>query len=187
MPTEPASPHASSASRASRSSVAPLRRQRSTQRTDPSQLVRWFGPDGGPVVSAEADVRVGGQYRIVFCTEDGEEHNVGGLSREVVPGEASSSPGCGAPCRSACRRNGPPEARRRGDAADADPRAILRRAGAPIATARAGRARSTSSSGCSPDGPAARRRRSAAPPRDCARHLVCATWRGAPPPPRWAP
>ena len=77
--------------------------------------MRWFGPDGGPVVSAEADVRVGGQYRIVFCTEDGEEHNVGGLSREVVPGERPRlhldvAHHAGA----RVGRNGPPEARRRG-------------------------------------------------------------------------
>jgi uncharacterized protein YndB with AHSA1/START domain len=55
--------------------------------TDPTQLMRWFCPDGGPVLSAEADVRVDGQYRIVFCTEDGEEHDVSGLYREVVPEE----------------------------------------------------------------------------------------------------
>lgn len=55
--------------------------------SDPAQLARWFGPDGGPVLSAETDVRVGGRYRIVFCTEDGEEHNVSGTYREVVPDE----------------------------------------------------------------------------------------------------
>ena len=82
--------------------------------TDPSQLVRWFGPDGGPVVSAEADVRVGGQYRIVFCTEDGEEHNVGGLSREVVPGEARLHLDVAHHAGARVARNGPPEARRRG-------------------------------------------------------------------------
>ena len=54
---------------------------------DPAQLARWFGPDAGPVLSAETDVRVGGRYRIVFCTEDGEEHDVGGTYREVVPDE----------------------------------------------------------------------------------------------------
>jgi uncharacterized protein YndB with AHSA1/START domain len=32
-------------------------------------------------------VRVGGRFRIVFRTEDGEEHDVGGLYREVVPNE----------------------------------------------------------------------------------------------------
>jgi uncharacterized protein YndB with AHSA1/START domain len=53
--------------------------------TDPKQLVKWFGPDSGPVTRAETDVRVGGRYTIVFRTEDGEEHNVSGIYREVEP------------------------------------------------------------------------------------------------------
>lgn len=52
--------------------------------TRPDMLVRWFGPDAGPVLSAEADVRVGGSYRIRFATEDGEEHVVLGDYLEVV-------------------------------------------------------------------------------------------------------
>jgi len=47
--------------------------------------VKWFGPDSGPVTRAETDVRVGGRYTIVFRTEDGEEHNVSGIYREVEP------------------------------------------------------------------------------------------------------
>jgi uncharacterized protein YndB with AHSA1/START domain len=39
------------------------------------------------VLSAEADARVGGRYRIVMRTNDGEEHDVGGVYREVVPNE----------------------------------------------------------------------------------------------------
>lgn len=53
--------------------------------TDPKQLVKWFGPDSGPVTRAETDVRVGGRYTIVFRTEDGEEHNVSGVYRAVEP------------------------------------------------------------------------------------------------------
>lgn len=53
--------------------------------TDPKKIVHWFGPDAGPVLSAEADVCVGGRYRVVFQTLDGEEHDVSGLYREVVP------------------------------------------------------------------------------------------------------
>ena len=34
---------------------------------------------------AETDVRVGGRFRIVFRGPDGEEHDVGGVYREVVP------------------------------------------------------------------------------------------------------
>ena len=32
-------------------------------------------------------MRVGGHYAVTFHTEDGEEHNVGGIYREVVPNE----------------------------------------------------------------------------------------------------
>jgi uncharacterized protein YndB with AHSA1/START domain len=55
--------------------------------TDPKQLVRWFGPDSGPVTRAETDLRVGGKYVVIFHTEDGEEHYVSGTYQEVVPNE----------------------------------------------------------------------------------------------------
>jgi uncharacterized protein YndB with AHSA1/START domain len=55
--------------------------------TDPAQIVKWFGPDAGAVTRADMDVRVGGRYNIVFHTEDGEEHNVGGVYREVARSE----------------------------------------------------------------------------------------------------
>jgi uncharacterized protein YndB with AHSA1/START domain len=53
--------------------------------TDPEKIVKWFGPDAGQVKSAHLDVRAGGRYAIVFCTEDGEEHHVSGIYREVEP------------------------------------------------------------------------------------------------------
>jgi uncharacterized protein YndB with AHSA1/START domain len=49
--------------------------------------VKWFGPDSGPVSHAETDVRPGGRYVVIFRTEDGEEHHVSGVYREVVPNE----------------------------------------------------------------------------------------------------
>jgi uncharacterized protein YndB with AHSA1/START domain len=52
--------------------------------TQPAQLVKWFGPDSGPVLRAETDVRVGGRFHVVFRTEDGEEHDVSGTYQEVV-------------------------------------------------------------------------------------------------------
>jgi len=55
--------------------------------TEPQRLVKWFGPDAGPVKRAELDVRVGGRYFVIFNTEDGEEHHVSGIYREVVPNE----------------------------------------------------------------------------------------------------
>jgi len=53
--------------------------------TDPAKIVKWFGPDAGPVKTAKLDVRAGGSYAISFSTEDGEEHHVSGTYREVVP------------------------------------------------------------------------------------------------------
>jgi uncharacterized protein YndB with AHSA1/START domain len=56
--------------------------------TDPKKLVRWFGPDHGPAVTkAETDVRIGGRFHIAFHTEDGEEHSVSGIYREIIPNE----------------------------------------------------------------------------------------------------
>jgi len=55
--------------------------------TDPQKIVRWFGPDSGPVTKADIDLRVGGGFNIGFHTEDGEYHQVGGVYREVVPNE----------------------------------------------------------------------------------------------------
>ncbi len=55
--------------------------------TEPAQLVKWFGPDSGPVKRAETDVRTGGRYVIEFRTEDGEDHHVSGTYLEVVPDE----------------------------------------------------------------------------------------------------
>jgi uncharacterized protein YndB with AHSA1/START domain len=54
--------------------------------TDPQALKRWFGPGGPqPVALAELDVRVGGRLRVCFGGADGNEHEVRGVYREVVP------------------------------------------------------------------------------------------------------
>ena len=53
--------------------------------TQPAQIAQWFGPDAGGVSHAEADVRTSGRYTVIFQTEDGEEHHVSGVYREVVP------------------------------------------------------------------------------------------------------
>jgi uncharacterized protein YndB with AHSA1/START domain len=53
--------------------------------TNPEKIMRWFGSDEGPTLHAEVDVRVGGCFRILFRTMDGEEHGVSGAYREVVP------------------------------------------------------------------------------------------------------
>jgi uncharacterized protein YndB with AHSA1/START domain len=51
--------------------------------------VTWFGPHETvpDSVKAELDVRVGGSFRASFRTVDGEDHEVGGVYREVVPAE----------------------------------------------------------------------------------------------------
>ena len=55
--------------------------------TDPEKIVKWFGPDSGPVTKAEIELLVGGSFNIGFHTEDDEYHQVGGVYREVVPNE----------------------------------------------------------------------------------------------------
>ena len=55
--------------------------------TEPSQMMQWWGPDAGPTLRAEADVRPGGRFSIVFRLLNGEEHNPTGVYREVVPGK----------------------------------------------------------------------------------------------------
>lgn len=58
--------------------------------TEPAQIARWWGPGPCEVLKAEADTRVGGRFRVIFRTGDGEEHNVGGEYSDVVPNERLS-------------------------------------------------------------------------------------------------
>ena len=53
--------------------------------TEPGQMIQWWGPDAGPTLRAEADVRPGGRFSIVFRLLNGDEHNPTGVYREVVP------------------------------------------------------------------------------------------------------
>jgi uncharacterized protein YndB with AHSA1/START domain len=54
--------------------------------TDPQALKRWWGPGGPEQVSVvQLDVRVGGRFRIVFGGPQGNEHEVQGVYKEVVP------------------------------------------------------------------------------------------------------
>ena len=56
--------------------------------TDPEQMKQWMGPNGAPRESeVTTDVRVGGRYRIVMHSPDGQTHRVGGVYREVVPNQ----------------------------------------------------------------------------------------------------
>jgi uncharacterized protein YndB with AHSA1/START domain len=53
--------------------------------TNAEKLKRWFAPGASQTILAESDPRVGGRYRLVAKTPDGEEHDVSGIYREVVP------------------------------------------------------------------------------------------------------
>ncbi|MBV7482637.1 SRPBCC domain-containing protein [Bordetella sp. BOR01] len=53
--------------------------------TTPDGIARWWGPDGGPVLVAETDVRVGGRFRVCFRMLDGSEHESSGEYLRVDP------------------------------------------------------------------------------------------------------
>jgi uncharacterized protein YndB with AHSA1/START domain len=55
--------------------------------TEPQRMLRWFAPAETETVHAETDVRVGGRFRVLMRAADGEEHDVSGVYREVVPNE----------------------------------------------------------------------------------------------------
>lgn len=50
----------------------------------PEGLTRWWGPDAGPVLLAETDLRVGGSFRVRFRTLDGSEHECAGEYSEIA-------------------------------------------------------------------------------------------------------
>jgi uncharacterized protein YndB with AHSA1/START domain len=52
--------------------------------TTPEGIAQWWGPDAGPVLFAETDLRVGGRFRVRFRTLDGTEHESAGEYLEVV-------------------------------------------------------------------------------------------------------
>ena len=53
--------------------------------TMPDGIRSWWGPDDGPVLSAETDIRVGGRFRVRFRMLDGTEHESNGEYIEVMP------------------------------------------------------------------------------------------------------
>jgi len=52
--------------------------------TTPDGIAQWWGPDAGPVLFAETDVRIGGRFRVRFRMLDGIEHESSGEYLEVV-------------------------------------------------------------------------------------------------------
>ena len=47
-------------------------------------IASWWGPDDFPTISAEADPRIGGSFRVRFRTADGLEHECAGEFLEIV-------------------------------------------------------------------------------------------------------
>jgi uncharacterized protein YndB with AHSA1/START domain len=54
---------------------------------DPEKVKGWIGPGEVKSVHVEGDPRTGGRYRWVMRAPNGEEHDVSGVYREVVPNE----------------------------------------------------------------------------------------------------
>jgi uncharacterized protein YndB with AHSA1/START domain len=52
--------------------------------TTPEGIAAWWGPDAGPVLVAETDLRVGGRFRVRFRMLDGSKHESSGEYLEVV-------------------------------------------------------------------------------------------------------
>jgi len=55
--------------------------------TDPEKVKHWMGPGEIKALHTESDLRIGGRYRWVMKAPDGEEHDVGGVYREIVANE----------------------------------------------------------------------------------------------------
>lgn len=55
--------------------------------TEPRHMMGWWATKDAVTLVAEADLRVGGRFRVVFETPDGERHDVSGVFREVVAGQ----------------------------------------------------------------------------------------------------
>ena len=49
----------------------------------PEAMARWMGPRG-MALTAEADARVGGRYRVTMRSRDGDSFSVGGVYREIA-------------------------------------------------------------------------------------------------------
>jgi uncharacterized protein YndB with AHSA1/START domain len=55
--------------------------------TTPELIKRWIGGPRGKITIAEADLRLGGQWRYVMTADDGAEIIAHGKYREIVPNE----------------------------------------------------------------------------------------------------
>ncbi len=53
--------------------------------TEPGMMALWFGPHHTRVEAAEADLRVGGRFRVVLRENTGARHEVGGGYEVIEP------------------------------------------------------------------------------------------------------
>jgi uncharacterized protein YndB with AHSA1/START domain len=63
--------------------------------TDPDRLSQWWGPPGYSVDRIDADLRVGGAYRIVMRPPDGDVRELLWLWDEICRPSGSSTAGAG--------------------------------------------------------------------------------------------
>ena len=54
---------------------------------DPEKVRGWMGPGDVEVLRVECDPRAGGRFRWLMKAPNGEEHDVSGVYREVIPNE----------------------------------------------------------------------------------------------------
>jgi uncharacterized protein YndB with AHSA1/START domain len=53
--------------------------------TQPAMMALWFGPHHTRVEAAEADLSIGGRFRVVLRENTGERHEVGGAYEVIEP------------------------------------------------------------------------------------------------------
>ena len=53
--------------------------------TVPEKMIQWWGASDAASRTARADVRVGGRFHVGFRGNDGGQHDVSGVYKEIVP------------------------------------------------------------------------------------------------------
>ena len=145
-PPEPSPSPASPSSAATTRPGAGLQRLDGPEKNSPLDRARR-----SKRCSVECDPRVGGRYRFVMRSPDGEHHDVSGVYPRSRAGRRTGLHlGVGAHAGTRIAGDRHDQAGRRRLDADAAPRAILRRDGARPSSITAGSARSRSSTACSP-------------------------------------
>jgi uncharacterized protein YndB with AHSA1/START domain len=54
--------------------------------TVPEKMIHWWGASNAASRTAKTDVKVGGRFHVGFRGDNGDQHDVSGIYREVVPG-----------------------------------------------------------------------------------------------------